>query len=383
MLHRTLFEPEHDMFRDAFRKFVETEITPHHAAWEADQHISREAWLKAGEQGFLCPTMPAEYGGAGVDRRFSLIIIEELCGANASGPGFALHSDIVAPYIRNYGSPEQKQSWLPKMATGEVIGAIAMTEPGTGSDLQGIKTRAVVDGDELVLDGEKIFITNGFMADLVIVAAQVVNPATGGEPKLSLVLVEASRDGFTKEKPLNKLGQKAQDTCVLNFSGVRVPKSNLLGGENAIGSGLMMLFGELAWERLMIAIGAVAGAKFCYEQAHSYTKERLAFGRALAEFQDVRFKLADMKVKISAGQAMIDQCMTNLAQDKLRPEDAAGAKLWCSEMAFEVADTALQMHGGYGYMQEYPITQAFADIRAHRIYGGANEIMKELISRKL
>ena len=383
MLHRTLFEPEHDLFRDAFRKFIETEITPHHAAWEAEQQISREAWLKAGEQGFLCPTMPEAYGGADADRRFSLIIIEELCGANASGPGFALHSDIVAPYIRNYGSPEQKQSWLPKMATGEVIGAIAMTEPGTGSDRQGIKTRAVVDGDELVLDGEKIFITNGFMADLVIVAAQVVNPATGGEPKLSLVLVEASRDGFTKEKPLNKLGQKAQDTCVLNFSGVRVPKSNLLGGENAIGSGLMMLFGELAWERLMIAIGAVAGAKFCYEQALSYTKERLAFGRALAEFQDVRFKLADMKVKISAGQAMIDQCMTNLAQDKLRPEDAAGAKLWCSEMAFEVADTALQMHGGYGYMQEYPITQAFADIRAHRIYGGANEIMKELISRKL
>lgn len=383
MLHRTLFEPEHDMFRDAFRKFVETEIIPYHAAWETDQHVSREAWLKAGEQGFLCPTMPEEYGGADVDRRFSLIILEELWGANASGPGFALHSDIVAPYIRNYGTPEQKQSWLPKMATGEVIGAIAMTEPGTGSDLQGIKTQAVVDGDELVLNGEKIFITNGFMADLVIVAAQVVNPATGGNPNLSLVLVEANRDGFTKENPLNKLGQSAQDTCILNFSGVRVPKSNLLGGENAIGGGLMMLFGELAWERLMIAIGAVAGAKFCYEQALSYTKEREAFGRALAEFQDVRFKLADMKVKISAGQAMIDQCMINLALDKLQPEDAAGAKLWCSEMAFEVADTALQMHGGYGYMQEYPITRAFADIRAHRIYGGANEIMKELISRKL
>ena len=383
MLHRTLFEPEHDMFRDAFRKFVETEIIPYHAAWETDQHVSRDVWLKAGEQGFLCPTMPEEYGGADVDRRFSLIILEELWGANASGPGFALHSDIVAPYIRNYGTPEQKQSWLPKMATGEVIGAIAMTEPGTGSDLQGIKTQAVVDGHELVLNGEKIFITNGFMADLVIVAAQVVNPATGGNPNLSLVLVEANRDGFTKENPLNKLGQRAQDTCILNFSGVRVPKSNLLGGENAIGGGLMMLFGELAWERLMIAIGAVAGAKFCYEQALSYTKEREAFGRALAEFQDVRFKLADMKVKISAGQAMIDQCMINLALDKLQPEDAAGAKLWCSEMAFEVADTALQMHGGYGYMQEYPITRAFADIRAHRIYGGANEIMKELISRKL
>jgi alkylation response protein AidB-like acyl-CoA dehydrogenase len=383
MLHRTLFEPEHDMFREAFRKFVETEISPHHAAWEADQHISREAWLKAGEQGFLCQTMPEKYGGAGVDRRFSLIIIEELGGANTSGPGFPLHSDIVAPYIRNYGTPDQKQTWLPKMATGEVIGAIAMTEPGTGSDLQGIKTRAVVDGDELVLDGEKIFITNGFMADLVIVAAQVVDPATGGEPKLSLMLVEATRDGFTKEKPLKKLGQKAQDTCILNFSGVRVPKSNILGGENAIGGGLMMLFGELAWERLMIGIGAVASAKFCYEQALSYTKERQAFGRALAEFQDVRFKLADMKVKISAGQAMIDQCMTNLALDKLRPEDAAGAKLWCSEMAFEVADTALQMHGGYGYMQEYPITRAFADIRVLRIYGGANEIMKELISRTL
>ena len=383
MLHRTLFDAEHDMFRDAFRKFVETEISPHHAEWEADQHVSREAWLKAGEQGFLCPTMPEEYGGAGVDRRFSLIVLEELCGANASGPGFALHSDIVAPYILNYGTPDQKQTWLPKMATGEVIGAIAMTEPGTGSDLQGIKTRAVVDGDELVLDGEKIFITNGFMSDLVIVAAQVIDPATGGEPKLSLVLVEATRDGFTKEKPLKKLGQKAQDTCILNFSCVRVPKSNLLGGEKAVGDGLMMLFGELAWERLMIAIGSVAGAKFCYEQALAYTRERRAFGQSLAEFQDVRFKLADMKVKISAGQAMVDQCMTNLALDKLRPEDAAGAKLWCSEMAFEVADTALQMHGGYGYMQEYPITRAFADIRVNRIYGGANEIMKELISRKL
>lgn len=383
MLHRTIFEPEHDLFRDAFRKFIETEITPHHAAWEAEQQISREAWLKAGEQGFLCPTMPEAYGGADADRRFSLIIIEELCQANASGPGFALHSDIVAPYLLNYGTEAQKQAWLPKMAKGEAITAIAMTEPGTGSDLQGIKTRAVVEGDELVLDGQKIFISNGYMADLVLAVVQVVDPAKGGEPKLSLALVEADREGFTKEKPLHKIGQKAQDTCILNFSAVRIPKSNILGGESAIGSGLKMLFGELAWERLMIAIGSVASAKFCYEQALSYTRDRQAFGRPLAKFQDVAFKLADMKVKISAGQAMVDQCMINLALDKLEPEDAAGAKLWCSEMAFEVSDTALQMHGGYGYMQEYPIARAFADIRAYRIYGGANEIMKELISRTL
>lgn len=383
MLHRTLFESEHEMFRDAFRKFVETEIVPFHSAWEANQQVSNEVWRKAGVQGFLCPTMPQEYGGAGVDRRFSLVVIEELARANTLGPGFPLHSDIVAPYILNYGTEDQKRTWLPKMAAGEAIGAIAMTEPGTGSDLQGIRTRAVVDGDELVLDGEKIFITNGYMSDLVIVAAQIVDPGVEGKPKLSLLIVEAGRSGFTKEKPLKKLGQKAQDTCILNFSGVRLPKSNILGGDAAAGKGLGMLFGELAWERLIIAAISVAGARFCFDEALRYTRERKAFGQPLAGFQDVRFKLAEMKTKISAGQALVDQCMTNLALGKLTPEDSAAAKLWCSEMAFEVADAAVQMHGGYGYMLEYPVTRAFADIRAHRIYGGANEIMKELISRSL
>ena len=383
MFERSLFDTEHDLFRDAFRKFVQNEIIPHHAEWEGNQQVSREVWKKAGAQGFLCPTVPEAYGGQGADRLFSLIVIEELSLANCTGPGFALHSDIVSPYIVNYGTEDQKHKYLPPMAAGEMIGAIAMTEPGTGSDLQAIKTKAVVDGDALVLDGAKMFITNGYMSDLVIVAAQVVDPATDNEPKLSLLIAEAGQDGFTKEKPLKKMGQKAQDTCILNFNGVRIPRENILGGEAGIGGGIGMLFGELAWERLMIAIGAVSGAEFCFTEALTYTREREAFGRPLANFQDIRFKLAEMKSKIAVGRAYVDQCMSRLLSDELSAAEAATAKYWCTEMAFEVADQAVQMHGGYGYMMEYPVARAFTDIRAHRIYGGANEIMKELIARSL
>ncbi len=382
MLERTLYEAEHELFRDSFRKFLAAEVLPHHDAWEQDQQVSREVWLKAGERGFLCPTAPEAYGGLGLDRRFSIVMMEEQARASALGPGFAVHSDVVAPYVVNYGTEAQKQAFLPKMASGEMIGAIAMTEPGTGSDLQGIRTKAAVDGDDLVLDGSKIFITNGYMSDLVIVAAQIVEPG-GANSQLSLILVETDRPGFTKEKPLKKLGQKAQDTCILNFDGVRVPQSNILGGPTRTGDGIAMLFGELAWERLIIGVISVAGAEFCFQEALRYTREREAFGRPLANFQDVRFKLAEMKTKIAVGQAYIDKCVEQMLDGKLTPEHAAMAKYWASEMAFEVADQAVQMHGGYGYMLEYPITRAYADLRAHRIYGGANEIMKELISRTL
>lgn len=383
MLQRTLFDSTHLSFRETYRRFFEKEILPYHREWEKKQQISRGAWLKAGSQGYLCATIPTEYGGAGVDRLFSLIMIEEQAGANALGPGFTIHSDIVAPYILNYGTEPQKQAWLPKMASGDTIGAIAMTEPSTGSDLQAIRTKAVVDGDDLVLSGSKIFITNGYMCDLVVVATQVFDPDHGDDPALTLLLVEADRPGFGKEKPLEKLGQKAQDTCILNFDDLRLPRSNVLGGPEAIGKGLGMLFGELAWERLIIAAMAVSGAQFCFDEAVRYTKERHAFGRPLAQFQDLRFKLAEMKAKISVGQAFVDQCMALLVENKLPDAEAAAAKYWCSEMAFEVADRAVQMHGGYGYMTEYPVTRAFADIRGHRIYGGANEIMLEIISRTL
>ena len=383
MLQRTIFNDDHNQFRDAFRKFVEAEIVPHHEQWEADQQVSRELWLKAGEQGFLCPTIAEEYGGAGVDRLFSVIVMEELARANAAGPGFALHSDIVAPYIVNYGTEEQKKKFLPPMVRGELIGAIAMTEPSTGSDLQAIRTRAVIDGDEVVLDGSKIFITNGYMSDLVVVACQLVDPDKGDKPQISLLLVESDRAGFTKEKPLKKMGQKAQDTCVLNFDGVRVPRENILGGDAGIGKGIPMLFGELAWERLMIGVLAVAGAEFCFQQALSYTRERKAFGQPVADFQDVRFTLAEMRAKISVGQAYVDQCLAQMLDGHLGAEDAATAKYWCSDMACEVADEAVQLHGGYGYMLEYPVSRAFTDLRAHRIYGGTNAIMKELIARSL
>ena len=385
MLKRTLFEPEHDRFRDQFKKFIEAEIAPRYDEWDERQQVDRELWTKAGAQGYLCPTIPGEYGGAGVDRRFSQIIIEELAYANVLGAtgGFPVHSDIVAPYVHNFGTEDQKRAWLPKMASGEAIGAIAMTEPGTGSDLQNIKTKVVPDGNEMVLSGSKIFITNGYLADIYIVAAKLADPSGKGDGRLTLFLVEAGRDGFTKEAPLKKLGQHGQDTCILHFDDVRLPAASILGGEESAGKGIAMLFGELPWERLIIAIMAVAGARYCLDEAVRYTRERKAFGQPIADFQDIRFKLADMRASVNVGQAYVDQCMVQLGEGGLTDEDASTAKLWCSEMAFEVADRALQMHGGYGYMREYGISRAFADIRAHRIYGGANEIMKELIARSL
>lgn len=379
MIPRTLFTEEHDMFRENFRKFAEKEIVPHHERWEDQGHVDRELWTKAGAAGFLCPTMPEAYGGSGVDRRYSAIILEELSIIGATGPGFSLHSDIIAPYILNYGTEAQKKHWLPQMARGEKIGAVAMTEPGTGSDLQAVKTTAVEDGDEYVINGSKIFITNGYMCDHVIVVAKTGDPK-GGADQMSLIIVEAGRDGFTKEKPFKKVGMKAQDTAQLHFSDVRVPKTNLLGEPSGA---FLMLMAELAWERLMIAIACVAGAEMAFKEAHAYSQDRTAFGRAIGKFQNTRFKLAEMKTEIEIARVFVDRCLELELDKKLDIDNAAMAKYTTSEMLCRVVDEAVQIHGGYGYMWEYPIARGYADARVQRIYGGTTEIMKEIISRSL
>ena len=377
-LPRTVFEPEHELFRDQVRKFIEREITPHREEWEETGNLSRDAWLKAGEAGLLCMTMPEEYGGAGADRRYSAILLEELARVFASGPGFTLHSDIVAPYILAYGTEEQKRTWLPKMATGEVIGSIAMTEPVAGSDLQGIKTTAIRDGDDLVINGQKTFITNGYLCDLSIVVTKT-DPAAGAKGT-TLVLVEADRPGFTKGRKLKKVGMKAQDTAELFFDDVRVPASNILGEE---GKGFIQLMHQLAWERMQIAIRNAASAESILEHTIDYTKERKAFKRSVIDFQNTRFRLAELKTQVQIARTFVDHCLELLLKDELDPATAATAKLWVTEMQGRVADQCVQFHGGYGYMWEYPVARAYADARVQRIFGGTSEIMKEIIARTL
>jgi alkylation response protein AidB-like acyl-CoA dehydrogenase len=380
MIPRKIFTPEHDEFRRNVKRFMEQEVMPQHQRWEEQQHVDREIFQRAGELNLLCLTLPEEFGGMGVDRSFSAIMMEESMYAGATGPGFSVHSDIVANYIANFGTPEQKQHWLPKMAAGTAIGAVAMSEPGTGSDLQAIATRAVKDGDDYVLNGSKIFITNGYLSDIVVVVVRTGDSGEGSRD-LSLILVEAGREGFTKAKPLQKIGMKAQDTCELNFANVRVPRSNLLG--DAEGQGFKQLMRELAWERLIIAILSVAGAQAALRHTLEYTRSRKVFGQAVASFQNSRFKLAEMKAEIEIGQVFVDRCLEEEVAGKLSPEAAAAAKLWTSELLCRVVDEGLQLHGGYGYMLEYPIAKAWVDSRASRIYGGTNEIMKELIARTL
>jgi alkylation response protein AidB-like acyl-CoA dehydrogenase len=379
MIPRTLFGPEHNEFRRNVRRFIEEEIVPHHESWEDQQCVDRAIWNRAGELGMLCMTMPEEYGGSGADRLFSAIMLEELARAGTSGIGFPLHSDIVANYINNFGSDEQKRFWLPKMATGETVTAIAMTEPGTGSDLQAITTRAVLDGDDYVINGSKIFITNGLLSDLVIVVANTGSSGEGAKD-ISLILVEADRAGFTKGKPLKKVGMKAQDTCELFFDNVRVPRTNLLGGE---GMGFIALMRELAWERMIIAVAAVSAAEAALSWTLEYTKDRKVFGKPVAAFQNSRFKLAEMKAEIAIGRVYVDRCLELVLADNLAPDAAATAKYWCSDLQNRVMDECVQLHGGYGYMLEYPIARAWVDARAQRIYGGTNEIMKELIARMM
>lgn len=379
MLERHLFNEEHEVFRETVRRFYEKEVIPNIEKYEKQQHVDRDLWNKAGALGLLCSTMPEQYGGSGVNRLYSMILIEEQAYAMDSSTGFSLHSDIVANYIYNFGNEDQKHKWLPKMATGETVTAIAMTEPETGSDLQGIRTSAVLDGDEYVINGSKIFITNGYLCDMAIVVCKTGNNEKGSA-NLSLIIVEADRVGFSKGKPLNKIGMKGQDTCELFFDNVRVPKENLLGME---GMGFMMLMKELAWERMLVAIICQAGAEAAFAHTVQYTKDRKAFGKPIGSFQNTRFKLAELRTEIDFCRTYLDRCMQLQLEERLGIDAAAAAKYKISDMFSKVVDDCLQLHGGYGYMLEYPIARAYIDNRANRIYAGTNEIMKELISRTL
>ena len=379
MIPRTLYGPEHEAFRDTARRFFETEIAPFHEKWAEQQHLDRELWRKAGALGLLCCTMPEAYGGSGVDRLYSAILMEEQAYALDSASGFALHSDIVANYINNFGNEAQKQAWLPRMASGDVIAAIAMTEPGTGSDLQGIRTTAVLDGDDYVVNGSKIFITNGYLCDMAVVAVKT-GSSEKGSANISLLIMDAHSPGFTKGKPLKKVGMHGQDTCELFFDHVRVPRANLLGME---GMGFIMLMKELAWERLMVGLMSQAAAEAVFAHTVQYTKDRKAFGKPIGAFQNTRFKLAEIRTQIDIGRAYADRCMAEQVQGTLSVEAAAAAKYWLSDMVNRIVDECVQLHGGYGFMMEYPVARAYIDNRAHRIYAGTNEIMKELISRTL
>jgi alkylation response protein AidB-like acyl-CoA dehydrogenase len=378
MIPRTLYDSDHDMFRDSLRKFIQAEGMPNHEQWEKDGMVSDEIWLKAGEQGFLCPMVPEEYGGVGTDFLYNCIVNEEIGRSGCTGLGWTLHNDITVPYIVRYGSEEQKQKYLPRCITGELITAIAMTEPGAGSDLQGTKTTAVLDGDHYILNGSKTFITNGQKAGLVIVVAKTDTSA--GSKGISLFLVEADLPGFSKGKNLNKLGLKAQDTSELFFQDVKVPKENLLGEE---GRGFIYLMQDLPQERLSIAVGAVANARAILEATVEYTKERKAFGTTVASFQNTQFKLAELVAEVDCAEVYTDRCTELLLEDKLDTVTASKAKLLTTDLQCKVADECLQLFGGWGYMWEYPVCRAFADSRIQRIYGGTNEIMKLIISRDL
>ena len=377
MIPRTLFSSDHELFRDSVRKFLEQEAVPYHHQWEKDGHIDRALWNKAGEAGMLCSHIPEEYGGMAADFLYSTVVIEEIGRLGLTGIGFSLHSDIVAPYILHYGSEAQKQHYLPKLVSGEMVTAIAMTEPGAGSDLQGVKTTAVLDGDEYVINGSKTFITNGWLADLVIVVAKT-DPKAGAKGT-SLFLVEASTPGFSKGKRLEKVGMKAQDTSELFFQDVRVPKENLLGQP---GMGFAYLMQELPQERLTVGIGALASAEAALQWTLDYTRERKAFGKAVADFQNTRFKLAEMATEIQVGRVFIDRCLELHLQGKLDVPTAAMLKYWTTDLQCKVLDECVQLHGGYGYMAEYGIGRAWADARALRIFGGSSEILREIIAKR-
>ena len=378
MFQRTIFSHEHETYRDNVRRFIEEHITPYHDQWEEDGQISREAWKAAGDHGLLCASTPEKYGGADADFLYSAVLIEEMAKASASGPGFYLHSDIVAPYIYHYGTDEQKDRWLPPMAAGDKIGAIAMTEPSAGSDLQNIKTRAIRDGDEFVISGQKVYITNGQMSDLVIVACKT-DPKEGARG-ISLIMVEGDRAGFKRGRNLNKIGWKAQDTSELFFDEVRVPVENMLGGE---GRGFVGLMEQLPQERLIQAIRATAVIEAALNWTVEYVSERHAFGRSISSFQNTRFQLATVKSQSTMLRVFVDLCIEMHLKGELDAVDAAMAKMMSAEMMCELLDDCLQLFGGSGYMWEYPIARAWADARMSRIAGGTCEIMREIIGRSM
>ena len=377
--HSPWMTPDHELYRDTVRRFIEAEFVPNRERWIEQGRPEPEAWAKAGAVGMLLPDVSADYGGGGGDFGFDVITYEELSRACISSFGNGIQS-IVAHYLARYGTEAQKHRWLPGMASGEIITSIAMTEPGTGSDLQAVKTRAQRDGDEYVLNGAKTFITNGYNANLICVVCKTDTEARA--KGISLLMVEVNElDGFRRNKPLKKVGMKGQDTCELFFDDVRVPVENILGGVE--GQGFYQLMAQLPRERLIIGVSAVAAMEAVLEGTIDYCKQRKAFGQTLLDFQNTKFKLAELKTETKIARVFLDHCIEQLNAGTLDNETASMAKWWCSEKQFETAHQCLQLHGGYGYMLEYPVAHYFTDSRVQMIYGGSNEIMKELIGRSL
>jgi acyl-CoA dehydrogenase len=378
MIERSLFREEHEMWRATVRRFVEKEIVPFHAQWEHDGIVPRELWLKAGAHGMLCCTVPERYGGLGLDYLFDVVVFEELWRVGASGPGFLIHTDLVATYLLTFGTEQQKLEWLPKMVKGEAIGSLGMTEPHAGSDLKAVRTQAIRDGDDFVINGQKVFISNGQLCDLVVLATKTDSGA--GAKGITLFLVESKREGFNRGRNLEKLGMKAQDTSELFFENVRVPASNMLGAE---GRGFSQMMTKLAQERLAQAIRSATVTETVIEWTVDYTAERKAFGQTIADFQNTQFVLADLKARATMARVFTDKCIALFMEGNLDPVDAAMAKMVTSELHCETVDKCLQLFGGWGYMWEYPICRAYADARVVKIAGGSIEVMKTIIARDM
>jgi long-chain-acyl-CoA dehydrogenase len=378
MIKRELFSEEHDLFRMAIGKFAEKEVHPNLEAWEEAEDTGTEIWRKCGDLGFLCTTVDEAYGGVGADKLYSMILLEELGPLGGLGLSMAMHSDIVARYIQTYGSDYLKNKYLPKMVSGELIGALAMSEPGAGSDVKTVKTRAVRNGDHYVLNGSKIFITNGYHSGVVVVVAQTDKDL--GAKGISLFVVDTDMVGFEKGKKLKKVGLRAQDTAELFFNDVIVPAENLLGEENR---GFVHCMQDLPWERLQIAIMAISCCRYVLNLTTEYVKERQLFGKSVSDFQNTRFKLAELASEVQIGQVFVDRCMELELKGELDSAEASMAKYWCSDLQGRVVDECVQLHGGYGFMREYEVARAWTDARAQRIYGGTNEIMKDLIGNSM
>ena len=380
MIPRHIFDSDHEVFRDAVRKFLLEEAYEQHTQWEKDGQIDRSLWNKAGTQGMLCPGVSEEYGGVGADFRYNMVVSEEVSRLGLTGIGFILHNDVTVPYLENVANEAQKQKYLPKCVSGECIVAIAMTEPGTGSDLQGIKTNAVDKGDHYLLNGSKTFITCGQQADIVLVVCRTNPDPAAGAKAFSILIVEDGMPGFERGRNLEKVGMKAQDTSELFFNDVKVPKENLLGEE---GMGFVYLMRELPQERWSIAVSAVASCEAVIEEPVKYVKERTAFRKSIAEFQNTQFTLAQLEAEVTAMRVFIDRCAELLVKKDLSTVEASKAKLLATELQGKVTDQCVQLHGGYGYMWEYPVARAYADARVQRIYGGPSEVMKLIIGREL
>ena len=378
MIQRDLFNAEHEAFRDTVRRFIDKEIAPHHESWEEQGVVPRDLWLKAGAAGMLCCTVPEQYGGLGVDYLFDVVVFEEMARSGFTGPGFLIHCDLVATYIKSFGTEAQKQQWLPKMVRGEAIGSLGMTEPHAGSDLKAIRTRAVRDGDDYIISGQKVFISNGQLCDVIVLATKTDSNA--GAKGVTLFLVDTSLPGFRRGKNLKKLGMKGQDTSEMFFDEVRVPASAMLGEE---GQGFSLMMTKLAQERLAQAIRSATVCETVIDYTLAYVAERKAFNQTIADFQNTQFKLAELKTEAVVGRTFTDKCIQLFMQDKLDAVDAAMAKMWLSNLHCKVVDECLQLFGGWGYMWEYPIARAYADARIVKIAGGSIEVMKHIIGRHM